>query len=541
MSGPLRIAFLCRNTTLPRWQMKAMRQALEIPGVTLAGFGLQRDVHLEEPRKGLFGYLDRRILGYLSRAALVPEDIQDLVNGTTVIEFADGVPSEGDLVQLASLNADLIISFLPGIAPSSGPNKLPLWQFLLNGRSITKSGSIPLSADLLERPSALAVLVGPSGSAGCQMELALKRTDGSTTVDMLLLGASWLPCQLMQELREKRHPTIHSSSINVSSSSDKEENIVSTVRLFVRLEMQRLRLDRNTTMPAENWNIGILYQPLAALLEPAPSMNVRWLASPSNGNQRMEPFGYIAPDGQLNVLYRRKDQNKQFDSIARLRPKSDSVLKRSRTMLSAQGDLEYPFVLEQPDGAYAVIGYPHQRRTELFKIASTNDGLDHVKILLDRALTSPTLTEHEGRWWLFGTAPEAPDNVLLAFYSDRFDGTYLPHAQNPLKVDRSNTRPAGTFFRNGNELWRPALDASSPDTKAVILNRIEVLTPDRFEELPGNRISGFKGTAYAHGVRTLAAMGDITLIDGMRSTVLAKPAPKKKGKGKRQRRSSEDE
>ena len=60
----------------------------------------------------------------------------------------------------------------------------------------------------------------------------------------------------------------------------------------------------------------------------------------------------------------------------------------------------------------------------------------------------------------------------------------------------------------------------------MVLSRVIRLTPNEFEEEPGNRISGFRGTSYAHGVRTLNAMGDITLIDGVRDATGERKRPK---------------
>lgn len=533
-----RVAFLCRGTTLPRWQAKAIRQVLEIPGVQLAGLGMPHPAHAEAETGGLRGRLRRRILELLSSSALVQENISDIAPPSLTIEFDGLVPTGGDVRRLADLGAEVVFSFLPVQQEIETASTLPIWQILINGRSVNAQGSAELSAALLTERTARVAMLQVGRKLGAEIELSLKKADGRPTIDTLLHGASWLPAMWLVSGERGAENDRSMSSIKEHLSAEKEESIISFVRILLQLEVLRMRAERSMLPSAGTWNVGLLYQPIATLLEPEPNLNVRWLSSPSTGNHRLEPFGYIAPDGQLNVLYRKRDRTKEFSVVARLRPKSDSVLKRSRSMLSTQRDLEYPFVLERPEGAFAVIGYPHQGCTELFQVASTNDGLDHVKILLDRALSSPTLIEHEGRWWLFGTDPDAPDNILLAFHSERFDGPYTAHTLNPLKTGSVGTRPAGTMFRRGNELWRPTLDPSEPDTSAVILNKIVVLTPDEFQEVPGNRIAGFRGSVYGHGVRTIAAMGDITLIDGIRLNTPTAPASSKE---RRERHSDEDE
>jgi hypothetical protein len=198
-------------------------------------------------------------------------------------------------------------------------------------------------------------------------------------------------------------------------------------------------------------------------------------------------------------------------------------------MLSTSASLHYPFVVERPDGAYAIISYPHQGRTELFRVADTNDGLDHVKILLNRALTNPTVTCIEGLWWLFGTDPEAPESVLLAYWSQDFEGPYTAHRYFPLKMGSSGLRPAGTLFLHNDQLWRPSKENTKADVFAVILNHVTRLTPTEFEETPGKRITGIRGSVYGGGIRTLCAMGEVTLIDGLRIRTGATRTEEKQG------------
>lgn len=530
-----RVAFLVCHAHLPRWQAKAVRQVLAIPGIELTAIGIPLQVRPAIEKRGLRGYMERRSLATISTTALVPDNISDILTTTQVIEFAqDPMALSGALEQLIASGAENIISFLPLESSGTKKHSMPIWQFLLDNHPLDPRSSVALNTALLSLDRTSASLVDQHGRIGIESVFELKSPNGCTTLDRILHGASWLPSKLLIDGLPKTIKT----SINKQYNTIYQSNIANELSIFLRAEWMRIKAERQKTTVDGSWNIGILHQPITALLEEDPSMNIRWLSPPSTGNQRMEPFGYTAPDGQLNVLYRRKDREKPYDTIARLRPKSDNVLKRSRSMLTTQGDLEYPFILERLDGTYVLISYPHQERTELFKVDSTNNGLDHVNILINRALSSPTLTEFNDRWWLFGTDPDSPDTVLLAFHSAQFDGPYTPHALNPLKIDPIGTRPAGTMFRNGTDLWRPTVDRSEPANPAVILNKVEVLTPETFQETAGNRIAGFRGTVYGHGVRTLCGYGDITLIDGIR---LSNPPPRPQGQGVTRSRTKQGE
>lgn len=291
---------------------------------------------------------------------------------------------------------------------------------------------------------------------------------------------------------------------------------------------------------AGDWNIGLLHQPIHVLLDEDASMNVRWFPPPSSSKGRMEPFGYFAADGELNVLYHKADGNTGGNSIARLRPKPDNILKRSRVMLEVERDHAYPYVV-------LVNGVPHVLRTVrsegstgLYRVNDTNDGLDPVAVLLDVALHSPTLFEHDGRWWLMGTQDPLRDAALFAYHGASPTGPFTPHLFNPVKCDVRSARPAGTPFAHEGVLWRPALDVSDPQRPAVVLNKVLSLSPDTFAEEPGRMLEGFTSTAYGRGVRTLCAMGEVTLVDGLRSPVLS-ASKANAGRSKRRKRSKPSE
>lgn len=284
------------------------------------------------------------------------------------------------------------------------------------------------------------------------------------------------------------------------------------------------------------WNIGVLYQPVHVLLREDGSRNVRWLPSPSKGRSRMEPFGYFDSAGELNALYRKGDGG--GGHIARVRPKADNILKRSRTMLDGAEDAAYPFVLMIDGAPHAVIADHAHEEVRLRPVSADNASLGEGQVILQAKLHSPTLFRHEGRWWLLGTQAPWPEACLHAYHAPAPQGPFIPHARMPVKCHAGHARPAGTPFVHDGQLYRPALDASDPEHPAVWINRVELLTPDAFHETPVHRLEGFPATAYGQGVRTVSAIGDITLVDGLLSPVLdgAKANARRGGKRAKQRK-----
>ncbi|HRH70270.1 MAG TPA: hypothetical protein PLB89_12245 [Flavobacteriales bacterium] len=522
----IRVIILCKGTELPRWQAQAIRHLLEVPGVELVAVGTPRSD--DAPWVGAVGpkaYVEKRCLSLLIQRANLLEDLSDPLASVPGVELSPDPLRFGERATWSAFAPDLLISFLPSMAANALPDPKthhPVWEFRFGGQGIGSNGLLGMRSRFTRDRSLEVQFRSSTEKKAITATFPLRTEDGEASLDLVLAGAGWLPAKLATTLLADPGEGIGSTLIETEQKTDYQDNMIVSIRSWIDLELYRLRSQERQGPTHGEWNIGVLHQPISSLLDEEASTNVRWLPSPSEGNHRMEPFGYTALDGQLNVLYRKKHRHKPIDEIARLRPKSDSVLKRSRSMLTTSASLHYPFVVERPDGAYAIISYPHQDKTELFRVADSNDRMDHVKTLMNRALTSPTLIHFEGLWWLLGTDPDAADSVLLAYHSQAMDGPFLPHPLNPLKVDSVGTRPAGTPFVHGTDLWRPALDTSDPSTVTIILNRVDTLTTRTFHESAGRRLTGFRGTVYSNGIRTISAMGDLTLIDGLRGTTSEK-------------------
>lgn len=284
---------------------------------------------------------------------------------------------------------------------------------------------------------------------------------------------------------------------------------------MIRMRLrQYLGLKQGSEAPAEpqEWNIGILPNPIGSLLAADPSRNVRWLPAPATGSSRGRPFGWVEDD-QLNVLYEKAGRRHKHPVIARLRPKRDNNLKRSRTVLEADGSLSYPCLVEHEGHRFVVPEQCASGRLDLYEVNEDATDLVHRHTLLDLPLHSPTLFAYQGRWWLMGTDPRLPDAMLRAFHADRPEGPYEPHLMDPLKTDLRSSRPGGTPFLEGGALWRPVQDLSRPVPRIRICRVVE-LTPRLFREEVGDLLEPMHGQ-WSHGIRTVSQVGRVTLVDGL--------------------------
>ena len=72
------------------------------------------------------------------------------------------------------------------------------------------------------------------------------------------------------------------------------------------------------------------------------------------------------------------------------------------------------------------------------------------------------------------------------------------------------------LFRDSGHLIRPAQDCSRTYGGAVALNRVDVCTPENYSESTIEFIRPCPGSRNPHGVHTLSAWGDRTLVDAKR-------------------------
>jgi len=530
----LRVGILCDGLHFQRWQAEAIRHVLRVPGVQLVLL-VRNSSETLTPAKPLlernWGTALYRLYRrkYFDPPAMEVEDLSELLAGIPVIDVrpvADGIGqrfSEQDLTAIHAKAPDVLLRFGFNILKGDILTlpKYGVWSFH-HGDPIAFRGGPPGLWEILKG----------SRVTGAVLQRLTERLDGGLilrqgrfktidhslreTVDTVLMHSAVWPALVMRELLSGN---ANAATGTAPESLGKLYRYPGNLRFLQFLWIQfsnKLRFHREDLNRHEEWNIGVLYQPITALLEDRPNLNIRWLPAPGVGSFRADPFGYVGDDGQVNLLYEKFDHGTGLGEISRVRPKKDNVLKRSRTMLKTDEHLSYPYVIQRDGTVFVVPEQASTGRVDLYRVNTANDALELVNTLLQEALYDPTLFEHEGRWWLFGTKAPLTNVALFAYHAERIEGPYVPHLLNPIKHDIASARPGGTPFHHEGALWRPAQDSSETYGGRIALNRVLELTPGRFREETVKHIGPFGGSIWNKGMHTLSSMGEQTFIDGKR-------------------------
>ena len=267
---------------------------------------------------------------------------------------------------------------------------------------------------------------------------------------------------------------------------------------------------------SERWRIGVIDAPLAQLTVPGPLPPVRWITREAFGGYWADPFGVPGDPRQLACEH--FDEHTGLGQIDLLRfDATDRLVGRTRLPLGAGRHVSFPNMFEIGGRRFGLPETVAARECVLYEVDAAGTWRPLATLLQGVAAADPAMFEFEGRCWLAYTdlAIGAQDNLCLQ-HAPRPEGPWQPHARNPVKLDITGARMAGGVFRHAGALYRPAQDCLRTYGAAVVLHRIVRLTPDAFDEVAVRRFEPDARGPCPHGLHTLTAWGDRTLLDGKR-------------------------
>jgi hypothetical protein len=273
----------------------------------------------------------------------------------------------------------------------------------------------------------------------------------------------------------------------------------------------------------DQWNIGIVDRPIAEFLTlkgPAP---VRWLPATPRAEFRADPFGMTVA-GKPTILCEYYSYKDDRGFIVATDPEATGPHTRVHIGPEPPVHLSYPYLFEHEGRLFCVPESSAAREITVFEAERFPDRWKKVATLVTgRGFADASLFQHDGRWWLAASdvADHGANSELHLWFATDPSGVWQPHPGNPVKIDVRSSRPGGTPFRAGGELYRPAQDCSSTYGARIVINRVVELTPTTFREEVAATVDPDPRGPYPQGLHTLSAMGQQTLIDGKRHVFAA--------------------
>jgi len=181
--------------------------------------------------------------------------------------------------------------------------------------------------------------------------------------------------------------------------------------------------------------------------------------------------------------------------------------------------LSYPFLIEDDGELWMIPESSTRGDVALYKCVRFPDKWERYATLLSGLeLADATITRHNGLYYLFGAWRDGTggySDSLAIYYADHLMGTWLPHASNPVLIDRASARPAGNFVTLNGKLWRPIQNCTDGYGAALALAEVVELSPTAFKQIVRHSLK--PGPAWpGRKLHTLNRCGRLEVIDGSR-------------------------
>ncbi|MCJ9702739.1 MULTISPECIES: hypothetical protein [unclassified Bradyrhizobium] len=270
---------------------------------------------------------------------------------------------------------------------------------------------------------------------------------------------------------------------------------------------------------APHWHIGWRFNDGAGVWQTGELSGPSWNVLEDPGNHfYADPFP-ITWQGRTFVFFEDLDHRVGKGIISAIEFSDSGPVGEVVPVLEEPWHLSYPFLIEDGGELWMIPESSTHGDVALYKCVRFPDKWErHTTLLSGLELADVTITQHNGLHYLFGAWRDGTggySDSLAIYYADRLLGPWLPHASNPVLIDRASTRPAGNFVTLHDRLWRPIQNCTDGYGAALALAEVVELSPTAFKQIvrhslrPGPLWPGRK-------LHTLNRCGRLEVIDGSR-------------------------
>lgn len=480
------------------WVLESLRQALAVPGVSLAAVAVVRG----RPRISLAARL-HRVLDRLDRwvrcreeRLFVSTDVAAELAATPldvdVSYHGDGwCPDEAGIAALRRCEADLWLCYSahPPRRPLPRVSRLGVWG--IEAGSHVSAGSVWAGA--------MEVAAGCPVTMSCVVDYTdsgnglLYRTFGATAgnsvrrsrVSLLRKGMSLFRRLLVgladgEAARHYARPA--TSAAPTHYPAQRQPTISALARLSWRLVSNVAANRLDSLRGPGQWQMGYYF---ADKGETGYRFErLRYLVPPKD-RAWADPFA-VEHQGRSFIFFEEQPFRTRKGRIMAIEVFEDREPAAPQVVLERPYHLSYPFVFDW-DGALHMVPETAENETiELYRCEAFPARWSLRKVLLEglRAYDA-TLWRDNDRWWMFVNVAEPgadSSDELHLYWSTTPLGPWSAHRGNPVISDVRCARPAGPLFACEGSLYRPSQDCSLAYGHSVVVNRVDVLSSEAYRE-----------------------------------------------------------
>lgn len=202
-------------------------------------------------------------------------------------------------------------------------------------------------------------------------------------------------------------------------------------------------------------------------------------------------------------------------SVAECRP--DGSIETPRAVLEEPHHLSYPQVFAHDGEVYMIPESSGGRELVLYRAEHFPHSWVRDAVLVEgKRLNDMTLLIRDDRFWLVGTEQRgqgSASDTMVVYSAKALAGPWLPHAMNPILVDRTAARPGGPFIVEADgRTFLPLQDGTETYGGGLGVAELLVLSDDDVQFGPVVPVK--PGGAWARkGIHTLSRSGRLEVID----------------------------
>ncbi|EJN10585.1 hypothetical protein PMI42_06072 [Bradyrhizobium sp. YR681] len=270
---------------------------------------------------------------------------------------------------------------------------------------------------------------------------------------------------------------------------------------------------------APHWHIGWRFNDNAGVWQTGNLSGPDWNVLGDPGNHfYADPFP-ITWRGRTFVFFEDLDHRVGKGIISAIEFGDAGPVGKVVPVLEEPWHLSYPFLIEDDGELWMIPESSLHGDVALYKCVRFPDKWErHATLLSGLELADATITRHNGLHYLFGAWRDGTggySDSLAIYYAEHLLGPWLPHASNPVLIDRASTRPAGNFVTINDRLWRPVQDCADGYGAALGLAEVIELSPTTFKQVVRHSLR--PGPAWpGRKLHTLNRCGRLEVIDGSR-------------------------
>ena len=270
---------------------------------------------------------------------------------------------------------------------------------------------------------------------------------------------------------------------------------------------------------ALHWQVGWRFTDDAGVWRAGDLTGPRWQVIADPNHRFFADPVPVSWQGRTFVFFEDLDHRVGKGTISAIEFDGAGPVGEVIPVLEEPWHLSYPFLIEHDGDLWMIPESTAHNDVPLYKCVRFPDKWErHSTLLSGLELADATITQHNGMNYMFGAWRDGAagySDILAIFYAEHLFGPWLPHASNPVLMDRAATRPAGNFVTIDGKLWRPMQDCTHGYGAALGLAEIVELTPTTYQQIVQHTIR--PGPSWpGQRLHTLNRCGRLEVIDGSR-------------------------